>query len=191
MSNGPTPAQAPQPQPTEVFATFVGNIDQAAVQRFFVGMATVMSTKISTVHILFQSTGGYIGDGVCLYNYFNSLPFDLTLYNAGSVQSIATIAYLGAKKRKVSTHATFMIHRSYNFPQAATATHLESITHALKLDDQRTETILRNHIKLSNAQWNDLNNHDLVFSAEEALGIGLVHEINDFAPPKGTRIYNI
>lgn len=181
----------PAPQPTQVYTTFVGNIDQAAVQRFFIGMATVMATPITDVHVLFQSTGGFIGDGVCLYNYFQSLPFTLTLYNAGSVQSIATIAYLGAKKRKVSTYATFMIHRSYNFPQAATATRLESITHSVRLDDQRTEAILRKHIRLTDAQWNDLDHHDLVFSAEEAIKIGLADEITDFAPPKGTRIYNI
>ena len=175
----------------EVYAVFCGTIDQNAVQRFFQGMAGVMANKITGVHILFQSTGGFIGDGVCLYKFFQSLPVDLTLYNVGTIASIAAIAYLGAKKRKTSAHATFMIHRSYNFPQAATAARLQAVTQGLTLDDRRTEAILRQHITLSEEKWAELNYNDLVFSGPEAVKIGLAGEVGEFAPPNGTQIYNI
>lgn len=71
------------------------------------------------MHAVFQSTGGGIGDGICLYNVFKALSIDLTLYNTGHVASIAVLAYLGAKHRKVSRHAAFMIHRTQTTTQSA------------------------------------------------------------------------
>jgi len=150
-----------------------------------------MGSKVTHLHVLFQSSGGYVGDGVCLYNFFQSLQFDLTLYNVGSVQSIATLAYLGAKKRKTSAQATFMIHRSYNVPQATTSARLQSVAQSLSLDDQRTEAILKKHITLSNKQWAEFNYHDLVFSGTDAVQIGMADEIGEFCPPTGTQVFNI
>jgi ATP-dependent protease ClpP protease subunit len=183
----------PQPPSAEVYGTFAGQIDQAAVQRIFQNCAGAMAPPVSTakVHLLFQSFGGVVGDGVCLYNFFRSLPIGLALYNAGAVQSIATIAYLGARERKASAHATFLLHRAHTNEQAATAARLKVRTQSLSLDDEVIESILREHIQLTRRQWRHLDNHDLTLSASEALGIGLTTEIADFLPPHGTRIYAV
>ena len=98
--------------PTEVFATFVGLIDQSALQRIFAGLTLAMTNKVRRVHLLFRTTGDTVGDGVCLYNYLRSLPIEISLYNVGTVASIGALAYLGAKVRKTSTSATFMLHRT-------------------------------------------------------------------------------
>src|SRR5690348_14907235 len=98
--------------PPVVYAMYIGNIDQEASQRLASAFATASANGVTEVHLLFQSTGGVIGDGICLHNLFQTLPFDLTLYNTGCVASIAVIAYLGAKSRKSSAYATFMIHRT-------------------------------------------------------------------------------
>ena len=126
-----------------------------------------------------------------MYNFFKSLPLDLIIYNGGAVLSIAVIAYLGAKERKASAHASFMIHRTFNFPQSATAAQLKSHTESTAIDDRRTESILKGHVNLSTDQWADLNNRDLVFSAEDAVKIGLADEISEFRPPAGVQIYNV
>ena len=179
------------PLPSEVWAVFCGSIDQAAVQRIFQAFGTAMTATVKNIHLLFQSTGGVVGDGVCLYNYFRCLTIDLTLYNVGSVQSIAVVAYLGAKKRKTSARATFMIHRTTYVPQPADAYRLKIATHLVTTDDQRTESILRDHIHLSDGDWSDLNNHEFTFSGEEAVKIGMADEIGEFSPPSGSMIYNI
>lgn len=138
--------------------------------------------RVKHLHLLFQSYGGVVGDGVCLYSVFRELPFDLTVYNSGAVQSIGTVAYLGAKKRKVSTHATLVIHRSTGASQPATAARLKAATESLVLDDERTEAILRQHTNLSPDQWKQVG-HDLWLSASQAVAVGLAHEIGEFAPP--------
>jgi ATP-dependent Clp protease protease subunit len=103
----------------EVYGIFSGPIDQAGTQRLANGLTTSSANNVKSVHLMFQSQGGGIGEGICLHNLFQSLPFDLTLYNGGSVASIAVIAYLGAKRRKVSAYASFMIHRTQTTTTAA------------------------------------------------------------------------
>lgn len=135
------------PARNSVYAVFAGPIDQAAVQRIFQGMTSAIANSIHDIHLLFQSFGGSVGDGVCLYNFFKTLPVDLTLYNVGNVSSAATTAFLGAKKRKASAYATFMVHRVQSAAQPATTERLQSMTHSVLADDERTEAILGRHLR--------------------------------------------
>lgn len=176
--------------PSDVYATFCGGIDQASLQRLFAGFATAMEAKVGHVHLLFQSTGGYVNEGIALYNYFSTLPIPLTLYNAGGVSSIGTIAYLGAQKRKVSAHATFMIHRTYR-QEFATAARLKTATQNLVIDDQRTEAILRKHVTLTDEQWTALDYQDVMLNATDAIKAGFAQELGEFAPPFGQQVYNL
>ena len=106
--------------PSVAYAVFSDNVNQATVQRIFNAVAVGMSNNVKDIHFLFQSSGGYVGDGICLYNFLKTPPIDLTIYNAGSVQSISLIAFLGAKKRKTSPRSVFMMHRTSSGAQPAT-----------------------------------------------------------------------
>jgi ATP-dependent Clp protease, protease subunit len=185
------PPSAPSAVSSDVYAVFSDNINQGSVQRIFNAFAIGMANKIQHVHLLFQSWGGYVGDGVCLYNFFKTLPIDLTIYNAGAVQSIALIAYLGAKERKTSRRAVFMMHRTSSGNQPTTAARLKGVAKMLTLDDTRSESILREHITLSAEDWETMDNQDVYFSGEEATQNGIAHAIGEFSPPPGVQIYNI
>lgn len=190
-----TSPQAPQPlPPSEAYGIFCGQIDQVSVQKILQNLATATNPNfnITHVHLLFQSSGGFVGDGVCLYNFFRSFQIPLTLYNVGAVLSIGTIAYLGAKERKASARALFQIHRSTIAPQNATATVLDGLAQALTIEDSRTKSILREHLKLGDEVWSKLaEGADISFSGEEAVKVGLADEIGEFSPPKGKQIFYI
>jgi ATP-dependent Clp protease protease subunit len=178
------------PPLNSIYAVFAGGIDQAAVQRIFQGIAGASASGVNDIHLLFQSFGGMVGDGVCLYNFFRSLPLDLTLYNVGNVSSAATTAFLGARKRKTSAYATFMVHRVQSPAQAATSERLNAVAHSLIADDERTEAILRQHLTLTEDQWTVHRSAELWLTAKEAESCGLA-EIGEFAPPAGTRVFNV
>jgi ATP-dependent Clp protease protease subunit len=55
----------------------------------------------------------------------------------------------------------------------------------------RTERILRNHVNLTDEQWQVHQYSDLHLTAEQAMDVGMIHSIRDFAPPKGKRLTNI
>lgn len=179
------------PAPPDLFAMFVGSIDQAAVERYARNMAFLTNPNAGTIHLMFQSNGGIVGDGVCLYNLFRFFPGQLTIYNTGAVCSIATIAYLGAPRRKVSAHATFMLHRSTLSPQFASARRLEVAAQVAAIEDARTEAIVRSALTLSAEQWALLQHHDLNLTAQQAVEAGLADEIAEFAPPAGTQVFAI
>jgi ATP-dependent Clp protease, protease subunit len=174
----------------EAYAVFSDNVNQASLQRIFNAFATGTANQVTHVHLLFQSSGGFVGDGICLYNFFKTLPIDLTIYNAGSVQSIALIAYLGARKRITSSKAVFMMHRT-NVGGQVTAAKLKGVAKSLTLDDERTESALREHINLTEEEWATLDNQDVYFSGEEAIKNGIANEIGEFSPPRGSRLYTV
>jgi ATP-dependent Clp protease, protease subunit len=177
--------------PSEVYAVFCGGIEQATAQKIVNGLTIAMGANVKHVHLLFQSAGGYVGDGVFLYNFFRSVPIELTLYNVGQISSAGVIAYLGGKSRKTARNASFMIHCSTNSPQFATAKKLKHITRSLILDDERTEAIIRNHVQFPPRHWKDLRNQDIYVIGEEAVTFGVADGIEDFAPPAGTQVFNI
>jgi ATP-dependent Clp protease protease subunit len=143
------------------------------------------------VHLLLQTVGGYVGDGVCLYNLFRTFPRELTVYNTGNISSIGVIAYLGARRRKAASEASFMMHRSTMHMELPTAERLQTAVKTLQWDDARTEKILRRHLKMSREEWRQLDRGDLTLSTGDAVRVGLVHEIGDFAPPEGARLLAI
>jgi ATP-dependent Clp protease, protease subunit len=179
------------PLPSEIYAVFNGPMDQEAVTRIFNGFTAASTNSVKQFHLLFQSQGGGIGESIALYNFFRALTFDLTLYNTGTVASGATIAYLGAKKRKISAHALFMIHRTETTTQFATTQTIKSLADSAVINDQRTEAILRQYITMPSEKWSQFDYRDIFFTAEEAVQAGISDEIREFSPPAGTRIFNV
>jgi ATP-dependent Clp protease, protease subunit len=183
---------APPKLPTVIYASLAGPVDQSMVQRLFQFMAIAINGGVKEVHAVFQSTGGMIGEGVALYNYFRSLPIDLRFYNVGSISSIAVIAYLGAKHRYASANATFVIHKSHFTPNAPTnADRMSGMTNMLKIEDARTRKIIESHLKLSKRRLERHLTTELPFTTQAALECGLITEIRDFSVPSGQMLSNI
>jgi len=181
-------ATPPQCLPSIVYATYCGPIDQAAVQKIVAGLSRATIENVKEVHVMFQSLGGGVGDGIALYNFFRAFTVDLTLYNVGNISSIALVSYLGAKRRKTNTFATFMTHRTTSPAVALEGGKLKAMTESVLLDDQRTEAILRKHITMPEDKWAALET-GLWFTATEAVKFGIADEIAEFAPPVGTKIF--
>jgi ATP-dependent Clp protease, protease subunit len=185
------PAPAPTNIPETVYAIFCGDIAQVTAAKVVSGLTAAMGGKVKHVHLLFQSAGGYVGDGVFLYNLFRSVPIELTLYNVGQISSAGVIAYLGARNRKTARNATFMLHRSASNHQFASAAKLAHASKTLILDDERTEAIVKEHVKFPPALWGDIEHHDIYVSGEEAVKFGIADGIAEFSPPNGTQVFNI
>ena len=131
----------PTPPPNEVYGIFAGPVDQGAVARIGNAMAIATSNNVTRIHLAFQTSGGMVADGVALYNLFRALHVPLTLYNIGSVSSAGVTAYLGAPSRLVSSHGTFMIHKTISPALRFTSERLQAMTQSVLIDDARMEAI--------------------------------------------------
>jgi ATP-dependent Clp protease protease subunit len=170
-------------KPKEIWVTFAGVLELPIVRRTFELFNGAMTDGVETIHLLIHCPGGPIVDGIALYYYFRSLPVKIIAYNCGSVCSAATTAYLGACERVVSPHATFMVHKTVvPVPNQATGPRLHAAAGAVALDDMRTEAILREHIKLTDDQWNVHKYADLTLSANDSIECRLAHRIGLFSP---------
>jgi ATP-dependent Clp protease, protease subunit len=180
------------PLQEDIYGVFAGFIDQLAVQKFFNNGVVAINRGAKRAHLLIQSNGGVIGDGVALYNFLRNIPIEVIAYNMGAVQSIGVIAFLGAKKRKATKTATFMIHRSqFSGSVPAKSEQLQAVTESLTIDDARMRDILRANIVMPEDKWSVHAHADLFLTAQQALEYKLIDEIAEFAPPLGATIFNV
>ena len=174
------------------YFTLSGDVNSDMVRRVFDAVADMSEDHVTTAHVLIQSNGGYVSDGICLYNFLSKLPIKFVTYNAGAVASIAVTLFLSGAKRYASDTARFMVHKSHaTASPGARPDALKIIVDGLRADDLRTERILKEHVTLSNEQWAVHAYSDLHLTAAEALATGLIDGVADFAPPKGRRLTNI
>lgn len=169
-----------------------GDVNSDMVQRVFSAGAEMSAQGVTTAHVLLQSHGGFISDGICLYNFLRNLPVRFAMYNGGAVASIAVIVFLAGTDRHASPTARFMIYKSHaSPPPGARPDALQIIADGLKADDRRTESIIRQFVTLTQSQWDVHAYSDLHLTADAALQAGLVGSIDDFAPPAGALLINI
>ncbi|MES2148837.1 MAG: ATP-dependent Clp protease proteolytic subunit [Pseudomonadota bacterium] len=177
---------------SEAWFTLSGDVNSDMVHRVFEAVSTMTEDGINTAHILVQSNGGYVSDGLCLYNFMSNAPLRFVMYNGGAVASIAVILFLCGSRRCASETARFMVHKSHaTASPGARPDALNIIVEGLRADDARTESILRKHIELTPEQWAIHQYSDLHLNALDAKSAGMIDEIADFAPPRGARLRNI
>src|SRR4029077_3442197 len=102
-------------------------------------LQAINSGKASELIVHFSSTGGSLSEGFALYHFLKSLPVNVTVTNGGSVESSAVIAYLGGKKRLVSSNARFVFHPwTWNFGNRDVfVPEIREALHSLEADMER------------------------------------------------------
>ncbi len=185
-------SEHPTEQKNEAWFTLSGDVNSDMVHRVFEAVAEMVEDGLDTAHVLVQSNGGYVSDGLCLYNFLSNCPVEFVMYNGGAVASIAVIVYLVGSRRYASETARFMVHKSHaTASPGARPDALNIIVEGLRADDARTESILRRHIELAPEQWAIHQYSDLHLNARDARLARMIDEVADFAPPKGARLRNI
>jgi len=179
-------------QEKQAWFTLSGDVNSDMVHRVFEAVANMTEDGIDTAHVLLQSNGGYVSDGLCLYNFLASSPIKFVMYNGGAVASIAVVLFLAGARRHASETARFMIHKSHATASPGSRPDaLNIIVEGLRADDARTESILRKEIELSPEQWSVHQYGDLHLTARDAKNAKMIHEVADFRPPKGAMLRNI
>src|SRR4029079_15944035 len=88
---------------------YTGPIDSGGVSRIAASLNHAVNNSFDEVQLCFSSLGGYVADGIYLYNHIRGLPLCVVAHNIGSVSSIAAAVFVAAQERYCSPHAMFMI----------------------------------------------------------------------------------
>ena len=177
---------------TDAWFTLSGDVNSDMVHRVFDAVSAMTEAGVETAHIMLQSNGGYVSDGLCLYNFLSNAPIKFVMYNGGAVASIAVILFMAGTRRYASETARFMVHKSHaTASPGARPDALNIIVEGLRADDARTESILRKHIELTADQWTIHQYSDLHLTARDAKTANVINDVADFAPPRGVVLRNI
>jgi ATP-dependent Clp protease protease subunit len=139
-----------------------------------------------------SSYGGYVSDGMFLYNHIRGLPLRVVAHNTGSVTSIAVAVFLAAEERFCSSLGMFMIHPTViSSKDGMTAQRLQSSLDSALADDRRTENILRERAAIPEELLTARRFKDVYITPHEAVIYGLVHAVKEFELPGGEEIVQI
>lgn len=172
---------------------YAGWIDSAGVTKVAAAFNAAINNNYDEVYLCMSSLGGYVGDGVFLYNHIRGLPIKVTIHNTGSIASIAVAVFVAGKERYCSAHGNFMIHPTTlgPFQEAMPWEKLDSSLKSALAEDERTENILREQTTLPDNMLSARRVRQVHIGPDEALTFGLVHGIKEFSLPQGNEIIQI
>jgi ATP-dependent Clp protease protease subunit len=171
---------------------YTGPIDSDGVGRIASAINNAVNNSFDEVHLCFSSLGGYVSDGIYLYNHIRGLPLNVVIHNVGSVSSIAVAVFVAAHERYCSPHAMFMIHPTVMPSQEGmTSERLQSSLNAALADDTRTENILRERAAIPEEILVARRFKDVYITPKEAVIYGLVHAVKEFSLPRGNQITQV
>ena len=171
---------------------YTGPIDSDGVGRVAGALNQAVNDHYDEIQLTFSSLGGYVADGIYLYNHIRGLPINVVIHNTGSVSSIAVAVFVAGGERYCSPHAMFMIHPTVMPSQEGmTSERLQSSLNAALADDARTENILRERAEIPGEILVARRFKDVYITPKEAVIYGLVHAVKDFKLPDGSQIRQI
>lgn len=172
---------------------FTGPIEASSVTRISAALNHAVNNGFGDVYIAFSSLGGYIADGVYLYNHIRALPIPVTIHATGNIASVAVAIYAGAERRLCSRHVLFMIHPAAvpGSTEGMTWERLQQLMHSALAEENRTEGILRDRCSIPNELLAARRVSEVHFTAEDAVKFGVAHGVEEFALPAGCEMLQI
>jgi ATP-dependent Clp protease protease subunit len=170
---------------------YCGLIDSTGVTRIAQTLNAAVNQHYECIHLCLSSIGGFVGDGVYLYNHILSLPLDVCLHNTGTVGSIAATIFTAGKRRYCAPTAIFMMHPISVDANGAGSSPLRAALDAALADEARTEAILRKRTRIPESILAQRRSGDVYITPEQALGYGLIDEVRDFTLPVGEKLFQI
>jgi len=171
---------------------YTGAIDSSGAGRIAAALNTAVNGSVDEVQLCLSSYGGYVSDGIYLYNHIRGLPVRVVAHNTGSVTSLAVAVFVAASERYCSPHGMFMIHPTImSSKEGMSAQRLQSSLDSALADDRRTENILRERAAIPEEILTARRFKDVYITPKEAVIYGLVHGVKEFELPKGNQIIQI
>ena len=171
---------------------YTGPIDSSGVGRIASALNKAVNDRFDEAQLCFSSLGGYVADGIYLYNHIRGLPINVVAHNIGSVSSISVAVFVAANERYCSPYAMFMIHPTIMPSQEGMSSErLQSSLNAALADDTRTENILRERAAIPEEILVARRFKDVYITPKEAVIYGLVHAVKEFKLPAGHQITQI
>lgn len=175
------------------FFGYTGPIESQSATRIATALNHAVNNGFDEVYLAFSSLGGYMADGIFLYNHIRAMPIPVTIHATGNVASVAVAIFAGAERRYCSRHVLFMIHPTSvpGSTEGMSWERLRTLGESALAEENRTEGILRERCSIPEDLLAARRTREVHFSPEDALKFGLAHEVKEFALPGGANILQV
>jgi len=189
MTNLNIPQNAPM-----LYVTFSAEINPATTEGLIAVMAQAAGRRVRGVYLALSTPGGQVREGMNLYNILRGMPFDLTVHNVGSVDSIGNAVFLAGKTRYATANSTFLFHGvGFNItaPTRLEEQHVRDRLDSILADQKRIGSVITANSNLNDEQVANLFRTQQTVDAAWAIDKGIVHEIRDLSIPPGSPIVSM
>jgi len=143
------------------------------------------------VTLKINSNGGSITEGLAMYNNLVALDKDVTVVIEGMAASMASIIAMAGKTVKMFKNSFMMIHNPHCSSGCGEADDLRKTADTLDKMRDSIVDIYKNKMKIDVEAIKDYMDKETVFTADEALALGLCDEIIDNFIGEGVELDNI
>jgi ATP-dependent Clp protease protease subunit len=176
------------------YISFSAEISPQTTETLIAVLGEQANNKVDEVYLMLSTPGGFVANGLNLYNVLRALPFKLIIHNVGNVDSIGNAIFLAGVERYACPHSTFMFH-GVGFDTKTGQRFEEKILReslgSLLQDQRRIGDIIRQHTNLDARKIRNLFREARTKDADYAKSVGIVHDIRDVKIPPGSPIISL
>lgn len=157
-----------------------GDLVESKTSAEYIRKAIEKAETINGIELYINSIGGYVDEGVSIYNLLKRQSVPVTAYIDGMACSIASVVAMAADKIVMPSNTTMMIHHAVGGCYGNAKEHREFATQLDKISEASTNSYLVHAgDKLTRETLEPLLNAETFLTAQEAFDIGLCDEILD------------
>lgn len=157
-----------------------GDLVESKTSAEYIRKAIEKAEAINGIELYINSIGGYVDEGVSIYNLLKRQSVPVTAYIDGMACSIASVVAMAADKIVMPSNTTMMIHHAIGGCYGNAKEHREFATQLDKISEASTNSYLVHAgDKLTRETLEPLLDAETFLTAEEAFNIGLCDEILD------------
>lgn len=157
-----------------------GDLVESKTSAEYIRKAIEKAETINGIELYINSIGGYVDEGVSIYNLLKRQSVPVTAYIDGMACSIASVVAMAADKIVMPSNTTMMIHHAIGGCYGNAKEHREFATQLDKISEASTNSYLVHAgDKLTRETLEPLLNAETFLTAQEAFDIGLCDEILD------------
>lgn len=157
-------------------------------------LAQCCNKQHKEIHVLLNTPGGSVQDGICLYNFIKALPQKVVMYNMGNVDSIGNVIYQAGNYRVCASDSSFMFHGigfdvtgKARFEQKDVRERLSGLAN----DQSKVSSIIARHSNMSKEELDTLFLEARFMKGSEAVKHGLADEVAEIRLPPGLPIIQL
>jgi len=182
------------PEVRQTYINYAASVDDRTVAQLFTTIQNKLQQNTNRFIILISSPGGMVRSGVSAYNFLKGLPAEVITHSYGQTDSIAVILFCAGSKRYSSRNARFLIHGIGFDAQAGQRFDERLLKEKLQQLENDRVTISKIISENSTRSLEKIEKDMLegkVWTPEEAMTYGLVHEIREPLFEKGAEVIGI